>query len=288
MRYGIITNPAAGPMSLDERRSALSEASQVLDAEIWGLDTTNQQELGMCARELASKCDVLVVAGGDGTFSDIINAVETAETTVAFLPLGTGNALRHALGYMGSLREAAFRIKHGTVRQYDLIDCDHRRRAYIVSVGIEGHIIRFRDKYRQRGAGGFAAYGMALFHTYFRYYMPPAAQVEVNSSVHAVRRLLTLMVMKQPYYGFGLKVAPNARFDDGKLHTLSIPSGFLGALWGMATSLTIGNRMGRYEAGQRVHVSLDRPLPLQTDGSWAWEADKYTFQVLPGSLEIKH
>ncbi len=53
-------------------------------------------------RELARRFDVLVIAGGDGTFSDAINSVSTDETTIAFLPLGTGNAMAHALHYRGN------------------------------------------------------------------------------------------------------------------------------------------------------------------------------------------
>jgi diacylglycerol kinase family enzyme len=237
---------------------------------------------------MASQNDVIVVAGGDGTFSDIINTVETAETTLAFLPLGTGNALRHALGYKGNLRDVALQIKEGNVRSYDLIDCDDKRRAYIASVGIEGHILSLRDQYRRCGIGGFAAYAMALLRAYIKDYMPAAAHIQVNDSTLVVKRLLTLMIMKQPFYGFGLNVAPHARFDDGKLHTVAVPSGSIGALWGLATSLTSGNRTGHHETGHSVCLSLDRPLGLQTDGNRAWESDRFVFSILPGSLKIKH
>jgi diacylglycerol kinase family enzyme len=39
------------------------------------------------------KYEVIVVAGGDGTFSDVINAIDTSRTPVAYLPLGSGNAM---------------------------------------------------------------------------------------------------------------------------------------------------------------------------------------------------
>ena len=75
MRYAIITNPASGRMTVDRKRSELAKAAQILDAQIHGLDTGSAQELAQCAQGLAARYDILVAAGGDGTFSDIINAV---------------------------------------------------------------------------------------------------------------------------------------------------------------------------------------------------------------------
>ncbi len=113
MRYSIIANPFSGKMNLNQKLSILVKASEILDSEIYGLDTTTADEFCQCAKELASRCEVLVTAGGDGTFSDIINSIDTARTPVAYLPLGTGNAMRHALQYKGNLTDIAMRIRDG-------------------------------------------------------------------------------------------------------------------------------------------------------------------------------
>ncbi len=95
------------------------------------------------------------------------------------------------------------------------------------------------------------------------------------------------MVVKQPYYGYGMKIVPRARFDDGKLHILCINSGLLFCAIGAATSFTFGNRVGQYYTGRQLTVELDRPLALQIDGNEVWEAEAFTFKVLPKSLKIK-
>ncbi len=95
------------------------------------------------------------------------------------------------------------------------------------------------------------------------------------------------MVVKQPFYGFGMKVVPKARFNDRQLHILSINSGLFKSAIGGITAFTIGNKMGRYRTGQRLSVSLDRPLILQIDGNEGWEADRFQFSVLPNGLKIK-
>ena len=287
MRYAIITNPVSGNMTIDQKRSALATAAAILDAQIHGLDTMSADALCRCAQELTGRCDVLVIAGGDGTLSDIINAIDTAQTPIAFLPLGTGNAMRHALKYKGSLADTALRIRNGRIREFDLINCDNKRRAFMASVGIEGAVIRLRDQLRARGVTGFKAYLGAALGSYFKEYHRANARITIDGAVFEVKNLLSLMVVKQPYYGFGMKVVPKARFDDGNLHILSINSGPFKSVMGGLTAFTIGNRIGRYYTGRQVTAELERPLVLQIDGNEGWAAETITFRVLPKALKLR-
>ncbi len=137
MRYAIITNPASGNLTADIKLSILAEAAAILNSEIYGLDTDTAEDLSLCAQGLINHCDVLVIAGGDGTLSDIINAINTARAPVAYLPLGTDNAMRYGLNYKGNIADISLRIKEGGIHRYDLIDCDGKRRAFMTSVGWE-------------------------------------------------------------------------------------------------------------------------------------------------------
>ena len=287
MKYAIIVNPVSGLTTPEEKRSALAPAAAVLDAEIHGLDTTSPEELRQCARELSEQCDVLVAAGGDGSFSDIINAVDTAETPIAYLPLGSGNALRHALGYKGGLVDIAERIRDGSIHQYDLIDCDNKRRSFTASLGIAGDIIRSREQYLKKGVTGLKAYLMAAIDAFFTNYRPASAEIVLDDTPLKIHDLLILMVVKQPYYGFGMNVVPHARFDDGMLHVLYINASLITAAYGALSSFTVGNRTGHYHTAEKVHFQADHPLPLQIDGNDAWDAKSVFFRVLPRALKIK-
>jgi diacylglycerol kinase family enzyme len=122
---------------------------------------------------------------------------------------------------------------------------------------------------------------------FFRDYRRPAAHILTDHTRMAVRNLLSLMVVKQPYYGFGLKVMPEARFDDERLHLRCIDATLLSTLWAGLSSFTIGNRCGRYLSGRQVTVHLDQASLLQIDGNLAWKADHFSFAVLPQALKIK-
>lgn len=287
MHYAIITNPVSGKMTVDQKRIALARAAEILDAEIHGLDTITAEDFGQCAQELTNHCDVLVTAGGDGTLSDVINLIDTTQTTIAYLPLGTGNAMRYALRNKGSLADIAMRIRDGDIFEYDLVNCNEQIKAFMVSVGIEGMVIRLRDQYVARGAKGFKAYFKAVFNSYFREYQRTNAKIAVDDVEFEVQNLLSLMIVKQPYYGFGMNVVPRARFDDRQLHILYINSGFIKFVIGGVTAFTIGNRIGKYLTGRNLTIKLERPLVLQVNGNQGWEADTFTFAVLPNELKIK-
>ena len=287
MHYAIIANPASGKQSIAQKHSVLVRAAEILNAEIHGLDTTTPEDFCQYARELANRCDVLVIAGGDGTFSDIINSIDTAQKPVAFLPLGTGNAMQHALKYKGSVAEIAMRIRDGEIHQYDLVNCQGKERGFILSVGIEGKIIQLRDEYLARGYTGFKTYLGAFISAFFGKYKRTTAEIIIDGTSFEIKNLLSLIILKQPYYGFGMKVVPRARFDDRLLHILSINSRLVECAIGVATSFTGGNRIGQYRTGQQLDVKLERPLTLQIDGKQAWEAGAFTFTVLPKALKIK-
>jgi diacylglycerol kinase family enzyme len=287
LRYSIITNPVSGGMTVDQKRSALARAAEILKADIHGLDTASAEEFSNCARDLASRCEVLVVAGGDGTLSDIINSVDTSQTPIGFLPLGTGNAMRHALKYKGDLADIAMQLRSARIHQFDLISCNGKRRAFIASVGIEGTIIRRWQHARARGSAGFKAYFLATLSSYFRKYKRANGVIDVDGEKFEAKNILTVMIVKQPYFGFGMKVVPRARFDDGQLHIRWVNSGLLKTSFGILTAFTFGNLVGQYLTGKELSVKLDHPLVLQSDGNEGWEADSFSFKILPKALKIK-
>ena len=95
------------------------------------------------------------------------------------------------------------------------------------------------------------------------------------------------MVVKEPYYGFGMKVVPRARFDDRQLHILCSSAGLLASLMAGVFAFTVGNLLGEYHTGEYLAVDLEHPLSLQIDGNAAWEADSFSFRILPKALRIK-
>jgi len=287
MRYAILTNPVSGTMDVERKRSTLKAVSKVLGADIYGLETKTPDEFSSCATELSLLFDVIVVAGGDGTFSQVINAVDIAQTALAFIPLGSGNAMKYALHYKGGLEKLAIRILNGSDHAMDLIDCDGKRRAYMASMGLDSTVVRLRKRCRQKSEAGLITYLKALPHAYFKCRRGFQVQAVVDGIRVATGSTLSLMVVKQPYYGYGIKVVPEASFCDGKLHILMIGPGFPSFMVRAIRAFITGKAIGHYFSGQSLVVALERPETIQIDGSVGWTANNFQFSVLKKALKLR-
>lgn len=287
LTYAMLVNPTAGNTNVDQKRALLSTPCDILNAKLFGLDTQSENEFQACSIELANQYDVVVVAGGDGTFSNIINSIDTRQNPIAYLPMGSGNAIRSALKFRGSLSDLANRIKLAPFREFDLIDCNHKKRAFMVSVGIEGITIRIRNQYRKQSKTGFIIYLRSFLQAYFNQFKRLNGDLVIDGNSEKFENVLSLMVMKEPYYGYRMKMIPKAKFDDRKLHILKISSGLMKTMWVVITAFAWENKVGEYYSGQKVKISVEQPVILQIDGDEGWTDTSFEFSILQKALKIK-
>lgn len=282
----MIVNPKAGPTNVARKRQTLEVVKSVLgECEIRGLETRSREEFMACAAELAREVEVLIVAGGDGTFSDAINALDS-ETVLSFLPFGSGCALQYALDLPPQLTRVAKRIKEGQLCLYDLILCDESRKAFMASVGLEADILQRREALHESGITGPPAYAMATFGSFFTELERTDMTIELDEEALVVPNAVTAIVTKIPYYGYKMKVVPNAVFDDGFLHLLAINSGWAEIVGGMANAFLYENKMGVYRKAREIRITMERERYAQLDGNLYRKGTSFTFRVLPQALRM--
>ena len=286
MKYGIVVNPAAGQSTIDEKSRVVKQASEMLtDCEVGGLDTTSRTELCDCARALAEKVDVLIVAGGDGTVSDVINSVDLDEVALSYLPLGSGKALHYSLNLPNSIPAVAEQIRDGRKRSIDLMLCDGRKRAMIAGIGIDGHIIKERLKYVRTGLEGLTGYKIAMVKCLLGGYKRPNAKVTVDNETREVPHAFSLVVTKIPFYGYGFKVVREAKLDDGNLHLLTFNSAAQ-VIYGFVSTFLGENRAGHYRTGKSINITTTKKEYLETHGDLVREGTDFRFQILPRALTM--
>ena len=288
LRYGIIVNPSAGLGDIRSKQQAIRECAGILgsDTLVAGWDTSSAQELRDCALDMAGRVDVLVVAGGDGTFSDIINAADS-DTVLSYLPMGSGNAWRNTLGLPRSKTKAAERIRAGRMHAIDLVMVDDRRRGILASVGFEGRALRERRKLLSQGVKGFDAYFRATAKLVFGGYKGKDASVTLDGKPVHVREAVSLIFTKTPFYGYGIKIVPKARLDDGLLHVLLVSGHPADIISGIVSSIPEGNLFGQYTTCTEAEVATEKERHLQVDGTIERKGTRFTFRVLPSALKIR-
>ncbi len=286
MRFGMVVNPMAGAASAERKAQTLRTLQDILgECEIRGLETRSREEFMQSAAELAREVEVLIVVGGDGSFSDALNAVNTS-AVLAFLPLGSGCALQYALGLPPRPAKAAQRIKEGRLRVYDLILCDESRKAFMASVGLEADILQRRESLRESGISGPQAYAMATFGSLFTELERTDMTISLDGETLTVPKAVTAIVTKIPYYGYKMKVVPHAVFDDGYLHLLAINSGWAEIVGGVANAFLYENRLGLYRKAREIRIQMERERYAQLDGNLYRKGTDFHFRVLPQALRM--
>ncbi len=287
MKFGIVVNPKAGPSSVARKRETLGKVAEILGPEtvIAGLDTTCMDDFLNCARELAQKVDVLVIAGGDGTVSEAFNTLPP-EIVFSYLPFGSGCALQYALGLPPQMSRIARRIAEGRLHTYDLIRCDGRRKAFMASVGLEGSVLNRREAIQQTGIRGPHAYALATIGSFFADLERTNMTITIDGETLEVPDAVTAIVTKIPYYGYKMKIVPNAVFDDGRLHLLAMNSGWVEMVQSLASSFMEGNHAGLYRTGSRIEIAAEQERYSQTDGTLYRKGRTFLFEVLPGVLKV--
>jgi len=286
VKFGIIVNPTAGPTDVNRKVQTLQAVQTILgDCKVAGLETRSREELMQCAAELAREVEILVVAGGDGTMSDIINALD-GSATLSFLPFGSGCALRYALNLPPQLTRVAQRIKEGRLCLFDLILCDHERKAFMGSIGVEADVILRRESLRESGVAGPPAYAMAALGYLWSQIERTDMSISVDGEELTVPNAVTAIVTKIPYYGYKMKIVPNAVFDDGYLHLLAVNSGIAEILQAVASAFIYENRLGIYRKAHEIRITLPQERYAQLDGTVYRKGTSFHFQVLPQALRL--
>src|SRR5215212_1733531 len=99
-RIFVVLNPMAGSCTAADVRQALDrQLGEQIQTDIY--ETTGDQAEDIVAivrAELANSPSVVVAAGGDGTISQVAEALIGADTRLGIIPVGTANIFARELG----------------------------------------------------------------------------------------------------------------------------------------------------------------------------------------------
>ncbi len=234
----------------------------------------------------------VIVGGGDGSISRIVNVLAEIDTPVelGIIPLGTANDLARSLDLPRSDPAAAFELAlRGSARPVDVVRITGGVRAASINVcvsGFGGEIGALLEEERKERWGGLAYWLAAAGH------LADPASYEVRVAVDGEvieTRAFGVSVANGRYVGGGFPIAPDALLDDGLVEVAVIPEQPL--LKALAAGLDlVTNRHHDSELlyalrGRRVEVSAAPPMPFSLDGESAGEIDA-VFEVLPGRLRV--
>ena len=263
----LIVNPFAS--GVDEHRLAAVRAALPSGTET--MLTTAAGEATEIVRS-AGDVEAIYVFGGDGTFNEVLNGVES-EVPLGLIPGGGTSVLPRALGLPRNPGKAAQRIAEGRTRRIGLGRVNGRRFGFNAGLGLDAELVRKVDELGRRPDGrrpGDVAFMKVASGTLWARHGRFDEQLEVEG---AGRAAFVLVANCSPYTYAGtvaLELVPGASFDAGlayvapvSLRARDLPRLLLRGARGS------GLKHDRTLAARdldRIVVHCDEPLPLQVDG----------------------
>lgn len=240
-------------------------------------------------RAVDAGVDRLLVAGGDGTLHYALQALAGSETVLGLLPLGRADDFAGAMGLPRDLESAIDIAVHGEARRVDLGQAGARWFAGIASVGLDGEACRIAnaDSGRLRGPLVYALAGMRAWRVY------EPVHVRVTGAFEPIEgKVIVAAFANSPRYGGGLRLAPEARMDDGLLDVVVVRRMSLAEVT-LAIPSLIGGRHLMHPSIRFVRdglVMLEAPAgtELYADGEriCVMSDDPVTIRAVPSALRI--
>jgi YegS/Rv2252/BmrU family lipid kinase len=285
----VIINPAAGRTD----RPILNTMNRVFRRHgvDWRVAVTHTDGDG---RKLAKKAlrkqkyDLVLAYGGDGTVRDVANGLAGAETPMAILAGGTGNAVATEFKIPHNLERALEQIcqMQGQIRPVDMGLIGKRYFLLRADTGLSAKVMQQTSR-EMKDRLGVLAYLLTFARTVAEAPQKTAYQLTVDGQAYETRGAACVITNISSIGTLGLNLGENVRYDDGRLDVFVLSNDFFSIVSAAASvvELTQLERIFQHWQGQQLEVRTARPQAVNCD------AEPYTHTpiiatVIPGALRL--
>jgi len=224
--------------------------------------------------------DIIVAAGGDGTYNQVINGIMGTDIPLGLIPLGTSNVLMRSLGFPLSPIDAAKIILEGNLKKWDLGLANGRYFAIMTSCGFDAFATAKTNLKLKRLIGKYA-YIFAAIQNLPTYKPYPMRVVLDGHETHY--RPIFANIANAALYGGSYKLTPDAKMDDGLLDVFLFDSPSLNRLIYFALRVILNLPLNLRE----ISIVRAKTVELQAPGRVPYQIDGDAFGALPVSVSIR-
>jgi YegS/Rv2252/BmrU family lipid kinase len=236
-------------------------------------------------RALVAKPDLVILGGGDGTISGLVDFVKGSGAAIAVLPLGTANSFARSLGIPLDIVGAIDVIASGELRRIDLGMIDGDYFANCAAIGLSPQIAEnvpsgLKRWFGRAGYLAWAAYEFTRFHPF---------TLIVGEGAEAKRlRVVEVRIANGRFHG-GTELIDEAEVDSGEI--------VVQVVQGHARRRLLRNwvngvlrREARHEdtlsfSGKSLRIATEPPLPISIDGE-VLAHTPVTARIAPAVIDV--
>ena len=237
-----------------------------------------------------SEYRLLILGGGDGSVSSVVDFLAHHRVVLGLLPLGTANDFARTLGIPSDIEGACQTIAAGKMVDVDLGLAGDNYFVNVASVGLGVEATRALSPWMKKSVGPLAYPAAAI--KAFLSHEPFSARLTFPDGDHEPvehERLLQVAVGNGRFYGGGMVVAPESGIDDRNLDVYAIELGRHRDLIGVARYLKSGDFIRNESVTQyrteRVRLETDPELAVNIDGEVVTRTPQ-DFSVAHNALKV--
>lgn len=219
--FGIIVNPVSGGgkyAELAKRLCAMIEekghAARVYATECEGDCRAKTRQA------LEAGCTSIVGVGGDGTLSEIVEAMGGSGAALYIVPGGTGNDFARALGLPKDPIEAFAQQLNGVPQAYDCLTINGRPFLNVAGSGFDVEVLRKTEELKAVYPGE-KAYHKAVVEVLSKY-QAFEAELSIDGGAFTHERCTIIELANGKYIGGGMLVAPGSLANDGLIDVVIV------------------------------------------------------------------
>jgi YegS/Rv2252/BmrU family lipid kinase len=217
-------------------------------------------------RALAKKPDLLILGGGDGTVSGLVDLMVGHDVILGVLPLGTANSFARTLGIPLSVEGAVEVIRTGKPRRIDLGMIDGDYFANCAAMGISPKIAETVPHGLKKV---FGKVGYLAWATYQYMRFRPFTLIVGEGSTAVKIRVVEVRISNGPYHG-GTELVDAAAVDSGEIVVQAVMGHVKRRLvqnWASSVfRLESRHEKVRDFRGKSLKINTIPPLPISIDG----------------------
>ena len=289
-RAAVVFNPTkVTDLAALKKRVEPFMASNGWEPPLWLETTAEDPGIGMCRQAVDEGCDVVFVAGGDGTVMAAATAMASSGVPLAILPVGTGNLLARNLDLPLNDETACLRIGiAGRDRAIDVAGVADRKFVVMAGLGFDAAIMRDAPEGLKKAVGWPAYVVSATKHLRGR---GMRVTITLDDGTPLQRRVRTVVVGNVGKLQGNIPLLPDAKPDDGVLDIVVI------SIRNVLDWVRVGGRvmrradvpdrrMERFTA-KHVLIEASHTQPRQLDGDVIEPGKLMDIHIEPGALTVR-
>lgn len=280
-----IINPFSGIGKQKTIENTVIEKIDPLKFEYFFEYTSHSGHAASIAKEAATKYDIIVAVGGDGSVNEIATELINSNTIFGIIPAGSGNGFARHLKLPLSPAKALEIINNCKIQKIDSIKINDRNFLNIAGIGFDAEM---GNKFADLTQRGFAGYSKAVISSIRKIKTEPTEIIINNKSYKQNSFMISAANASQ--YGFNAQISPSSEIDDGVMELIVIEKFPLIFAPGMAVKLFTGRiAKSKYVSvykTDKVIIKNKGEINVHIDGEPILLKDDITIQVVPKSLKV--